>query len=316
MRLLTPLVPPASVGFARAVLSTARAVLSTVCAVLSTACASSATDDPGTSATLRIPGAQFHPGPLPAGSTAAPGVASIVVVNSVIRPGEVDYPISGAVETGGTAAALGLRGDTGYWILPAGLPNVAMPDDPSFAATATFASTLPPGTYSLMVEAVDAQGNFGIPSTQTLTAQTASAPPTGDLVITLTWDTESDMDLHVVDAMGVEIDHDTMSDEPPPFDPQPEGGSYGHLDWDSNANCVIDGKREEDVLWPNRPPSGSYVVRVDAASLCDQSIAHWTVQVRLYGAEIAEAEGVAVDANTRGPHGAGAGVTALQLDIP
>lgn len=280
------------------------------------ACGPSASDNPGTAAALQIPGAQFYPGVMPAGSPSAPGVASIVVINSTIRPGEVAYPISGAVDPGATAAAVGLQGDVGYWIVPAGLPNVATPSDPSFAATAAFSLAMAPGAHALIVEAVDAHGNFGLPSTQSLTAQASASPPTGDLVITLTWDTESDMDLHVIDAMGVEIDHDNMSDEPPPFAPQPEGGSYGYLDWDSNANCVIDGKREEDVIWPNAPPSGSYTARVDAASLCGQPIAHWTVEATFQGHTIGEAQGVAVDADTRGPHGAGAGVTALQFDIP
>jgi hypothetical protein len=57
-------------------------------------------------------------------------------------------------------------------------------------------------------------------------------------------------------------------------------------------------------------------VRVDAASLCGQPIAHWTVRATLAGQSIGEAQGVAVDASTRGPHDLGAGVTALELDVP
>src|SRR5579862_4571605 len=104
-----------------------------------------------------------------------------------------------------------------------------------------------------------------------------------------------------------------MSDRPPPFAPQPDGGSYGYLDWDSNANCVIDGKREEDVAWPSAPPPGHYVVRVDAASLCDEASARWTVTAVLDGQTVARAAGIALDADTRGPHGDGAGVTALAI---
>jgi hypothetical protein len=316
MRFLRRLLRATSVAVRSVPLARTASVAIACAAVITAACTSAATDNPGTAATLQIPGAQFYPGPMPPGSPTGPQVAAIVVVNSFVRPGEVDYPISGAVGPAGTAAAVGLRGDVGYWILPAGLPNVAMPDDPSFAATAAFSSSIAAGAYSLVVQAVDTNGTFGAPSIETLTVQTGASIPAGDLVITLTWDTESDMDLHVVDAMGVEIYHDNMSDQPPPFAPQPEAGSYGHLDWDSNANCVIDGKREEDIIWPNPPPAGSYIVRVDAASLCGQVIAHWTVQVRLYGQLTAEAQGIALDADTRGPHGAGAGVTALQPDIP
>jgi hypothetical protein len=280
---------------------------------LAAACASSVDADPGATAYLRIPGAQFFRGPMPAGSASAPGVASVVLVNTFFHANTVDYPISGALDPGATAAAIGLQGDVGYWVVPAGLPNVATPEDPSYAATATFSAGVVPGSYTLVVRAVDAAGHFGLPFTEVLTAQPS---PPGALVFALTWDTESDMDLHVVDPAGNEIYHGAMSDAPPPFAPQPDGGSYGFLDWDSNANCVIDGRREEDVVWPDPPPSGAYVVRVDAASLCGQSIARFTVRALRGGRVIAEAEGVAVDASTRGPHDRGAGVTMLEVSVP
>jgi hypothetical protein len=295
---------------------TPRAVLgATLLAACSLAgCSSAASDDPGLEASLKIPGAQFHRGTIPTASPDGPAVASIVLLNSFARPGEVDYPISGALGAGATAAAIGLRGDVGYWTVVAGIPAVATPDDPSYAATATLSAGLVAGSYALVVEAVDAAGRFGAPQAQGLTVQ--STAPTGAFVITLAWDTESDLDLHVVDAAGVEIDHDQMSDKPPPFAPQPDGGGYGYLDWDSNANCVIDGKRQEDVVWPTAPPSGHYVVRVDAASLCAAVSARWTVEATLNGAAVGKAQGIALDADTREPHGAGAGATALEIDVP
>lgn len=291
------------------------AVLVPLVSALAGGCASSVESDTGQSAYLRIPGAQFFRGPMPAGSSDGPGVASIVVVNSNVRPDLVDYPISGALGPGATAAAIGLQRDVGYWVVPAGLPNVATPADPSYAATVTFSDALVQGQYTLIVHAVDAHGNFGLAATQVLTSA-SSAPPAGALVITLTWDTESDLDLHVVDAAGVEIFHGAMSDQPPPFAPQPEGGSYGYLDWDSNANCVIDGRREEDVVWPSAPSAGTYVVRVDAASLCGQAVAHYAVTAMLNGQSIGGAQGVLLDENTRGAHDVGAGVTVLDLAVP
>ena len=280
------------------------------------ACGASAKDDPGSDAYLRVPGASFVRGPMPAGSPSAPGVGSIVLVNSFIRPSLIDYPIAGALDPGATAAAIGLKGDAGYWIVVAGPPDVATPADPSFAVAATFAAGIVPGQYTLVVRAVDAQGHFGTPRMQILTAHPSPSDPAGDLVITLSWDTESDLDLHVVDPSGQEIFHGAMSDQPPPFAVQPEAGSYGHLDWDSNANCVIDGKRQESVIWQSRPPRGAYVVRVDAASLCGAPIAHFAVEAVLDGRSLATAKGVAVDASTRGPHDRGAGVTVLDVDVP
>jgi len=290
------------------------ALLSLVVAAI--ACGPTARDDPGADAYLRIPGASFVRGSMPAGAADAPVVASIVIVNAIIRPDLVGYPVAGALGAGATAAAIGLAGDSGYWIVPAGLPSVATPDDPSFAATATFSAGIVAGGYALVVHAVDAQGRFGAPATQPLTAQPPPGSPQGALVITLTWDTETDLDLHVVDPVGVEIFHGAMSDQPPPFAAPVEAGSYGFLDWDSNANCVIDGKREESVVWPTEATPGTYIVRVDAASLCGQPIARWTIEATLDGQSIGHAQGVAVDASTRAPHDRGAGVTALDLDVP
>src|SRR4029077_14008863 len=114
-------------------------------ATTAVACASRVSDDPGTNATMRVPGARFVRGAMPLGSPSAPGVASIVLVNSIIVPDAVGYPISGALDPSATAAAIGLKGDVGYWVVVAGLPNVAMPADPSFATTVTFSSGIAGG---------------------------------------------------------------------------------------------------------------------------------------------------------------------------
>ena len=97
---------------------------------------------------------------------------------------------------------------------------------------------------------------------------------------------------------------------------QSYGGSYGYIDYDSNASCVIDGLRREDAIWSHPPPPGTYTARGDAPSLCGRPIAYWTVRALLHGVEVAHASGVAVDADTRGSHGLGSGVLALQLTVP
>ena len=69
-------------------------------------------------------------------------------------------------------------------------------------------------------------------------------------------------------------------------------------------------------MWPEAPPSGAYVVRVDAASLCGQAIARWTVEATLDGHSMGRAQGTAVEASTRAAHDRGAGVTALAFSVP
>jgi uncharacterized protein YfaP (DUF2135 family) len=139
----------------------------------------------------------------------------------------------------------------------------------------------------------------------------------GELVVTLTWDTEVDVDLHVMDPLGNEIYHGAPSS----LDPFAHGASAssaspGVLDVDSNAGCIIDGLRQEDVIWAGAPPSGHYLVRVDTPSLCGQASSHWTVSVMLQAALLTEVTGTAFDTDTWGAHDRGAGVLALEFDVP
>jgi hypothetical protein len=253
---------------------------------------------------------------MPAGASSGPRVASILLPTNTIRASLADDPLTGALEPSATAAAIGLDGDAGYWIVEAGAPSVATPYNPSFAALLAFASDLTaPREYTLVVRAVDDHGSFGAPSTQTLTA-TSIAQPTGTVVVTLTWDTEADLDLHVVDPLGNEISHGQPSSLPQVRPGEDAGTTYGLLDFDSNAGCVIDGRRQEDVVWPNDAPAGHYTVRVDTTSMCGQPIAHWTVRATVRGVAGTPAAGVSVDWDTQGPHDRGAGLRALDFDVP
>jgi len=295
----------------------ALAFLLLLCGVVLAAC-SGVRADTGSDAYMRLPGAQFVRGPMPDGSANGPSVAQITLVNNNIWAGFDDDPVSGALGPTAMAAAIGLQGDVGYWVVVAGVPSVSTPDDPSFAATAAFSEGIILGSYTLVVRAVDQDGNFGLPSTQILIAEPSptNPPATGDLVVTLTWDTESNLNLHVIDPTGAEIYWGNQSSQPPFSFDQVDGGSYGYIDYDSNAECVIDGLRREDAIWPNPPPSGQYTVRVDAPSLCGQPDAYWNVVAVLQGAQVGQASGVAVDADTWGDHGLGAGVLAFQFTVP
>jgi hypothetical protein len=286
---------------------------------LPAACSSGATSDRGLSAYLRVAGAQYVKGPMPQGSASGPSVVSINLVNSTIYPNLLNDPVSGALSPTAQSVAIGLQGDAGYWILVAGPPDVATPTDPSFGASMSFSGGIIAGNYTLVARAVDAAGNFGMPATQML-AGMASGPlvpaPSGHLVVTLTWTNDTNLDLHVVDPSGVDLFWGDQSTQPAPPAQPVDGGSYGTIDFDSNGNCVIDGLDREDAFWTLPPPSGHYVVRVDAASLCGQPISYWTVQAVLDGRVLGVAQGTAVDASTRGTHGVGAGVTALEFDVP
>jgi hypothetical protein len=291
-------------------------------ALCTVACGSGATSDPGLGSLMRVQGAQFVRGGEPAASPAGPLVQSITLPTTTIWPGLANKAFQGALGPSATGVALALGGDEGYWLLVAGVPDFATPTLPSFTGTASFAPSLEPGNYTFQASAVDALGDFGPPSAEVLTAisgDPAVALPTGQLVVTLTWDTESDLDLHVVDPLGNEIYHGDPSSAPllgPGNGGSGDGGSYGYLDFDSNAGCVIDGLRREDVIWPAAPPSGTYLVRVDTPSLCGQPDANFQVRADLRGAVVGQASGVSLDTDTWGPHDRGAGELVLTFDVP
>jgi len=103
-------------------------------------------------------------------------------------------------------------------------------------------------------------------------AITMTTVGTGDVQVNLSWDLDSDMDLHVVAPDG-EIYYGNRTD-----------AAGGMLDLDSNAACNLDHKRSENVTWPTgHAPHGSYTVRADEWSACNISTTTAVVTVNVHG---------------------------------
>lgn len=299
----------------------ARDVLA-VCALgtlgLLASCDDATTPDLALDAKLRVSGGQFFRGDMPA-AIDGPGVRT-VTLSPIVTPGSAGRTCSGVIDPTATAVALAIEGDRGYWIVPAGIPDVTAQGFPTFAAELAFSPALPAGPRSFLTRAVDGAGRFGAAFVKPLDV-TALSRPTGRLVIALSWDTQVDLDLHVVDPNGVEIwKRNINSYEPPPPGSVPEAPGTPHpggiLDFDSNAQCIPSGRRAENVVYEDAPPSGRYVARVDTFSLCDEVSAHWRVEAFLDGVSIGAAEGSSTENDTRFAHDRGAGVLALELDVP
>lgn len=286
---------------------------------LAVGCFDGASSDRGLAATLQVSGAQYFEG-APPKATGGPKVEALNLSKNVIFAGEVGQPFKGALDPAATSVAIGLEGDPGYWVLVAGLPDVAAPTYPTFTTELSFAETLTAGPHTLWARAVDdsqGEARFGPAETSDLTA-IHDAGPGGDLVVSLRWDTEADLDLHLVDPSGVEIWKGNINSLViDPFNPPPDGGpTAGILDFDSNAGCVIDGRRQEDVVYAGPPPSGHYTVRVDTFDLCGESFADWRVDVVLRGQTIGSASGESTADDQDQVHGLGQGVLALSFDVP
>jgi hypothetical protein len=304
--------------------------LGALLAMMSAGCGPSASSASGITALLRVSNAQFVEGALAPDST-APGtaiVSGVAINNTNVYPGEQSFPLSGSVS--GATVLVGLKNDSGYWIVPATIVDQTTLGAYDFATQLTFSPLLPTGSQTLILRGVAADGSIGPAQLYLLTAG-RPAPPTGPLVVTLTWDTEADLDLHVVipnvvdpttpieiwaqRPIGIPIPTLEM-----PADPYAVAAAP-YLDFDSNANCVIDGRRQENVIFQAAPPPGSYAVLVDTPSLCGQPDAQWTASATMTdpttmnATVLGTAQWESTDADTRGAGVAGSGRLAFTFTI-
>jgi hypothetical protein len=131
--------------------------------------------------------------------------------------------------------------------------------------------------------------------------------------VSLSWDSDADLDLRLVAPNGKELDPkhlttataiDGGADSIPP--------GTGVLDRDSNAGCIIDGIRQEDVIFADRPTPGTYLVRVDMFDACQTPGANFVVEVYVRGALVLSRAGRLLDIDADGG-GPGAGLFVAEL---
>jgi hypothetical protein len=274
--------------------------------------------DEGRDAMLQVTGAQFRREAMPPDG-AGPRILTATLASRE-RANTIERGCSGEAEGPTTAVAFGLAGDVGYWIVRAGVPGNAARTSPTYSISYGISANATPGTHDVILHAVDANGRFGPALVRRLEILPA-ARPAGRFVISLSWDNQADLDLHVVLPNGIEIfkRNRTEYQRPPPSaGPVPPGAPTdgGVLDRDSNANCVPDGQRAENVIWTEAPPKGHYVVRVDTFSLCGAATANWRLEAVLDGVRIGGAQGMSTENDLRFEHNRGGGLLALELDVP
>jgi hypothetical protein len=304
-------------------------LLAFACVSAAAAGCGGASPESSVTAGLRLSGrgVQYVPGPLDDDPAAVGPAVHAISAAFHVAPGASGRTVSGTVEQGSSAVLIGLVGDVGHYIVPvSGVDTDNLPDL-QFAAQASFSRALAPGSAILRARAVSASdGAIGPAATQALSIDAEA--PSGTLVISLAWDTEADLDLHVVTPSptpgGKPVELWTGNRTTLLPRSALDGGPYsdeelaqaGILDFDSNSQCVIDGKLIETASWQLPPPAGHYIVRVDTFSMCGQAAARWTLTATLNGESIAGTyAGVSTDWDTRYPHKAGAGLNVLEFDL-
>ena len=139
----------------------------------------------------------------------------------------------------------------------------------SYQLRGDIAQDLIADTFSLLVMGADASG-IGPPYRANYEVIEVGS---GDVQVSLSWNIDSDVDLHVVDPNGHEI-----------YYGRPSVLSGGQLDLDSNPSCNIDGIRNENIRWPaGRAPRGTYIVRVDYYDSCEVSATDYAVRLSYEG---------------------------------
>jgi hypothetical protein len=231
---------------------------------------------------IRVTGGQFFTGPLPVG-TKGPAVLTTDTRSLLFPQGALGRKISGNAKKG--AFAVAMRVDdlgTGFWVVPVGSPDPQTDGDLTYEIPFDVARDAAIGKHKMILSAVDNTGTYG-PVTE-LPIQFAPLIPDGHDVISLEWDVNADLDLVVTTPDGKVVDGKHPSTAPMTdagVDPTAPG--TGVMDHDSNANCVIDGYREESLVWKDPGTPGVYQVRVRLADACGTAGTNFVVTWRRDG---------------------------------
>ncbi len=265
--------------------------------------------EPGGQSSVLLPegglaGGVFHPCERPPEGGSPLAFTGWDGLNAVAMGGQttLDLDWDGGASLAGSPLLVGVEGERGWYLLTLG----------DLADPAPFAFHVAPDPgrtqFTAWLAIDDGTGTTDEPQVGAILEIpfTVLDLGTGDVQVTLTWDTHTDVDLHVVDPTGEEI-----------YYGHSESASGGELDHDSNAGCSIDGLNTENVYWPEGgAPAGEYVVRVDYYSAC--SVAdptNYTVVVALHHEDYTTYNGTFLPEDADGG-GAGSGVTVTTFSFP
>jgi hypothetical protein len=277
-----------------------RAALTVVGTGLSVLACTSGGANVAPSEPIQVAGAQFIAGPLPGvapasvdGGAADAGAPTHLAIDDAVSrpfgpllPGAAHQQFSGFATEDAVAIGVALANEgTGYWVVPVGQPNPQFPGEVNWDFFVDFNALDPPGRVKLRLVAIDAAGHAGTQAEVPLCID-SSIPDNGHAcipgqsppaeLISLQWDENFDLDLHVVTPDGVDLS------AKPPIEADFDGGADGGgpaIDRDSLRGCVPDGYRQEDVLFGDPPTPGVYRLYAKPFAACGQMAVRFTITV-------------------------------------
>jgi hypothetical protein len=247
---------------------------------------------------------QFFRGELLSG-TDGPAILLRGARGRAVFPGEAGLRLSGNVEPTASAVAVKLAGlGTGYWVVPTvDIDDVEIPGKRTiqFNALLDFSRDVPVGSQLLQMVAIDAAGRKG-PFPDPLPLSIQPTIPGAAAVAMLSWDTNADVDLQIVQPDGTQIDRKHPQSLPPDADGGVQPGTAA-LERDSNASCIPDGLRQEMFIWQSELPPGQYLAKADLFTTCGEPGANFVFKFYLAGEKKIEQAGrfLAQDADNGSP---------------
>lgn len=174
--------------------------------------------------------------------------------------------------------------EDGYWVKPAGVSD-SVTKELTWDAYLAVSDAVEPGYHDIQLVALDEAGNAGpivtyplcvrsrVPDNLNACDPSLDAP---NAVISLKWDSNVDLDLQVIDPDGNVIDAKHPAAKPTG---DVVDTAAGVLDRDSNAGCLVDGIRHENLVWNASKPKGRYGIYVNLFSACGKPSVHFEVSV-------------------------------------
>ena len=206
---------------------------------------------------FNISGSDFHGRTLPAGNSQSLEILNISGNSTVLAGGSNLIHLEGSDNA--TEVVIGVKDREGFFTKPI----TANREGQNRAILSLVDIRLligqgASGSFTIAISVGDGQGNYSAFQYLDVSLMTAG---TGLLQVSLSWDQENDVDLHLIDPNGEEIYFgNTVS------------ATGGQLDVDSNAACYIDNINNENIFYEDSPdvtiPNGEYEVLVNLWSNC------------------------------------------------
>lgn len=245
---------------------------------------------------IRVARATFFEGPLPEDPDAeTPRITNASAVGGIVTAGQDSIQYSGLTTEDAYTVGVALTGvGSGYWVLPVGGPDVTENNELTFQLQAAFSRELPYGLQTVSFVAFDEAEVPGprfdttvclLPeaANNNLNACSPETPPQS-AVISLTWDTNVDLDLVVVAPNGKIVSAKAPStalqegSTPIPRETLDAEG-VGRLSRDSNGGCRLDSIRRESLVFPGEPAPGTYKVYASLRAMCGRPVVHFQGEV-------------------------------------